>query len=337
MIGRFMLAMGYDAATGLLLRGGKWPHIPDNPSPDELRAAAAVWKPFEEFPFVDDVARGVMLAAILTAVVRQTLPLAPGFSFDAPAAGSGKTLLAQCLLVLCGATAAAVIPECQDDEENRKRLLAALREGRQGILFDNIRGQYGSSAIEALLTTSVYEDRVLGASQMLALPTTSLILFSGNNLRLRGDLYRRILTSRIDAKTDAPERRTFALNPLVYCQNHRQELVAAALTLLRGFVTVVSPRATPDKMGSFEAWDDRVRQAVLWIGQQGIMPEGASVDDPLKAMEAAKADEPERQKLGALLSAVHAAFGNEKWRSADLISTAQQMDVVHGACGAAMT
>jgi hypothetical protein len=43
---------------------------------------------------VSDDDRAVAVAAILTALVRRTLPLAPAFSFDAPAASSGKTLLA---------------------------------------------------------------------------------------------------------------------------------------------------------------------------------------------------------------------------------------------------
>lgn len=77
---------GYAEMTGLLLVKGKWPRVPDAATEPELRAAAAtLWKPFSEFPFVDVAARGVMLAAIFTAVLRQTIRLAPGFTFDAPA------------------------------------------------------------------------------------------------------------------------------------------------------------------------------------------------------------------------------------------------------------
>jgi hypothetical protein len=185
-----LLAMpGYDLATGLLLvAASRHPVIPDRPSNDELRAAAAtLWRPFADFPFVDTTARSVMLAAILTAVVRQTLGLAPAFSFDAPTAATGKSLLGFCLLAVCGMERQA-IPDCRDEEEIRKRLLSTLRSGLPGVLFDNIRGQFGSSALEAMLTTEQYTDRLLGGSKMLTLSTAVLVLFSGNNFRPSGDL-----------------------------------------------------------------------------------------------------------------------------------------------------
>src|SRR5262249_28782957 len=145
---------GYDAATGLLLVKGQWPAVPTNPTFPEMKAAAAkLCKPFAQFPFVDDAARGVHIATILTAVIRQTLPLAPGTSYDAPAAGTGKTLLAQCVEALCGMDR-EVIPECRDEEELRKRLLSVLRSAKPALLLDNIRGLFASSALEAMLTSA---------------------------------------------------------------------------------------------------------------------------------------------------------------------------------------
>lgn len=324
--GTLLVTPGYDAASGLLLRPGRWPRIPEEPTKDQLKVAAfTLWRPFAEFPFVDETARSVMLATLLTGIVRQALPLAPGTSFDAPDAGSGKTLLGKCLLVLCGMPP-TVIPECRDEEEIRKRLLAALRTGQPGILFDNIRGQFGSAAIEAMLTAEHYSDRLLGASQLIALPTTALILFSGNNFRPSGDLWRRILTARIDAKSETPERRSFALDPLAHCLSQRQSIVAAGLTLLRGFVNDGSPRVIAEKLASFEAWDGLVRQAVMWIQAQQLMPEGASVGDPVKAIDDAKEAEPERQKLFTLLSAVNTIKGDQRWSVAELIKKIQQVD-----------
>lgn len=325
--GSILATPGYDAASGLLLRGnGKWPRVPETPSRAELEtAASALWHPFQQFPFVDEISRGVMLAALLTAVVRQTLPTAPGFMFDAPSASSGKTLLAKCAMMIGGAVPAA-IAECSDDDEIRKRTFSALREGATGLLFDNLRGDFTSSTLEAYLTSQEIRERVLGVSQTVIVPNTALFLFSGNNLRLKGDLWRRILITRIDAKTDAPERRSFDFDPLALCRERRQELVAAALTLLRGFIAAGSPRATPDKVGSFEVWDDRVRQAVVWIGREGQLSRVGNFGDPGLAIERAKAAEPERVKLAAFLSAVHALKGDGRWRVAELIEAARGME-----------
>ena len=223
------------------------------------------------------------------------------------------------------------IPECRDEEEVRKKILAALRGGQPAILFDNIRGQFGSSAIEAMLTAQVYNDRMLGSTRMLALPTTALVLFSGNNFRPAGDLWRRLLTARIDAKMEAPERRSFDLHPVEHCRDNRQEIVAATLTLLRGFVAANSPRATSDRLASFEAWDDRVRQAVIWLGLQEMLP--VSVGDPADAMERAKRDEPEHQKLAALLTIAHQLMGDRRWRVADLVRVSEEAVAAPTTCG----
>lgn len=317
--GSILSTPGYDADTGLLLKGSGWPKIPEAPKPGKLPEVFKVlWRPFKDFPFVTKEDRGVMVACILTAAVRRSLPRAPAFSFDAPAAGTGKTLLGQCMLRLCGSPP-DMVPECRDEEELRKRLLSALRHGRPGILLDNIRGQFGSAALEGFLTSELYTDRVLGVSQMLSLPTNVLFLISGNNFQPKGDLYRRILTCRIDAKTDAPERRTFKIEPLEYCHEHRQRLVAAALVLLRGFISAGQPRTTRDRLASYERWDDLIRQCVLWMAREGT----ADLGDPTACIERAKEQEPERQKLAAFLEATAAAMRDQQWRVSDLIKKAE--------------
>ena len=245
--GSLLSTPGYDEATGLLLKAEAWPHVPE--APTRSQAFEELWRPFHEFPFVTKEDRAVMVASVLTAVVRRILPNAPASSFDAPEAGTGKTLLAKCVLRICGAVPTAT-PACREEDELRKRLLAALREGKPGILLDNVRGQFGSAALEAFLTSEHYGDRVLGVSTILTLPTNVMFLISGNNFQPTGDLYRRLLTTRIDAESDAPERRSFKVEPLSYCTDHRQELVAAALTLLRGFVVAFDLFACINKESS---------------------------------------------------------------------------------------
>lgn len=334
--GSLLTDAGYDEATGLLLKPGKWPTVPENPTEQEMRQAMeALWRPFGAFPFVDTVSRSIWLATLLTAIIRQSLPLAPATSVDAPEAGTGKTLLGKCALTLTG-MAPTAIPECRDEEEVRKRLLSALRTGQPGILFDNIRGQFGSASIEALLTAEFYSDRLLGASQLVSLPTAVLMLFSGNNFRPTGDLWRRILTCRIDAKSDAPERRSFTLEPLIYCREHRQELVAAGLALLRGFVLAGKPRTTPDKLASFEMWDTLVRQCVIWLGAKRLLPDivqdGGRVEaffkDPAEGISRAKEAEPERRRLAAFCAAVSALNGNERWCTNDLVKAVSAEGIV---------
>jgi hypothetical protein len=322
--GSILCEPGYDEAAQLFLVPGDWPKIPTNPSKAQMiEAVETLLLPFREFPFVDNTALAVHLAALLTVQVRHITGVTPAFSYDAPAAGTGKTLLAMCVQALAGMPPEA-IPECRDEEELRKRLLSIFRTGQLVTLFDNVRGEFTSPAFEACLTSHYYKDRVLGSSEVPSYPNSTVFLISGNNFRAGGDLGRRILTCRIDARTDNPERRSFELEPLSYCQFNRQKMNAAAITLLRGFVVAGRPKTTTDRLASFEQWDDLVRQCIIWLGTSGFMPKDWNADgdipldersyDPAVSMEQAKALDSGHQTLFAFLTTMRELNGDQRWQ-----------------------
>jgi hypothetical protein len=308
---------GFDDATGLLLKPGAWPKVTEQPTRADVEAAwKTLWLPYAEFPYVSNDDRAVAMAAILTAIVRRTLPLAPAFSFDAPTPSSGKTLLASCVCELCGGEH-AILGEA-DEEEIRKALTAVLLDGAPAMLFDNVVGAFKSSTMQAFLTSERFAARVLGASKLAKMPSNVFMAISGNNFLPVGDLWRRILTCRIDPRTEAAHLRTFKLDALQHVRTHRQEMIAAGLTLLRAFIAAGSPRSTKDKLGSYEVFDDLERQCVIWLGNTGVAP----VTDPAISIAKTRALEPELQRLTAFLAAVHLVMGDRKWRVAELIAKA---------------
>ena len=156
-------------------------------------------------------------------------------------------------------------------------------------------------------------------SRNLNFSSNLLLLISGNNFQPAGDLWRRILTARIDPKTENAHKRVFKLDALAHCRENRQKLVAAGLTLLRGFIAAGAPNQTPgDRTGSFEAWDALIRQCVIWLGKEGMAP----VMDPAKSINKAQEHDPELQKLAAFLELTQRAMEAERWRTAALISKA---------------
>ena len=304
---------GHDTASGVLYvcNEAAPPVVPREPSTgDALRALALLWEPVRLFPFVDEVDRGVMLAAMLTACVRASLPTAPGFAFDAPAAGSGKTKLARLLGVLATGDDPAVLAPPggrEPDEELRKVLYSALLEGRHVVLLDNLNAPLGSAALDAFLTSASFSGRTLGKSEMNSLPNRALFLATGNNLRLLGDTCRRVLIARIDPQAETPWARAFEFDPVDWVAGQRPEFVVAALTILRA-AHLALPAGRGD-FGSFEAWDARVRRAVVWIAGQAHGYGLPSFGDPLAAIDRAFAKDPETGKLAALIDAWSATFG----------------------------
>jgi len=91
---------GYDRASGLLFKpeGEHYPPVPVSPS--EADAVAALEKLIaliKDFLFVRGQDRSVALSAMLTTFDRRSMSTAPLHAFSSPAAGTGKSLLVDCV------------------------------------------------------------------------------------------------------------------------------------------------------------------------------------------------------------------------------------------------
>ena len=323
---------GHDAKTGLMyVTTEAYPlSVPSAPTVEQaLDALAKVWHPLRLFPFADEVAVGVTLAAMLSACLRPALPTCPAFGFDAPAAGTGKTLLAKCIAALATGGDVAVLPPTNQEDECRKRLFAGLRGGFKVLLWDNVRDPLGNSVIDSFLTSSLFADRVLGVSENVELPNRSLFLVSGNNLVLTGDTHRRILLARLDAQIETPFKREFEFDPLTEVCNNRQVLVVAALTIVRAYIAAGRPKVASGRIASFELWDDLVRQPLCWLKERMIESSRDLKDfpmfvDPTESIDRAASENPETAKLAALVNAWIDVFGNTPTSPAQAIAKASE-------------
>ena len=304
---------GYDKTTGLLLldvQSDRWPTIPANPTAEQARyALQRLWEPFEHFPFVKPIDRGVALAAMLTAVIRRTLPTAPGFGISAHQMGTGKTKLAQCLGILTNGHVPTVSPWSDNIEEQRKTILSAYLPGPGAILFDNIERRVVSPELCAVLTCETYEDRKLSLSELVKVSTRVLLLVTGNNLCITGDLSRRILPINLDHGVERPDILSFPFDPVSRVLERWLQLRVCALTILRAFVVAGSPSKGAGKMGSFEAWDSLVRQCIVWLRDNNLAP--FELADPADAVNETITADPDTQRLRNLLHCWYDKFQDE--------------------------
>jgi hypothetical protein len=322
--GSILTMPGYDRTTRLLFDpiGEAVPDIPVRPTLEQAREALnMLMQPFQKFPFVDATAKGALLAAILTAAIRPVLPTAPAFAFDAPIQGSGKTLLASCIGALVEGRAPDVWPHTQgrDDEETRKRLFTALRTGSRALVWDNVTGIFDSASMAAFITADAMVDRVLGKSESFRIPNRALLILTGNNLQLAGDLPRRVIICRIDPETDEPFARQFDVDPLQWVLEHRTAMLAAACTLIRARFTHMTNPA-PGRLASFEAWDDLVRQTVVWAD---MALRSEEFGDPMDLVREAQAADPESDALFSLLDALHDQFTGREFTAKDVQTEAK--------------
>jgi hypothetical protein len=297
---------GFDRLTGLFLNSEEtWPAMNEKPTVDDAREALATLKaPFAEFPFLSAADRSVVLAAILTALQRRLLGPCPLFAFSAPTQRSGKTLLAEAVAIIATGREAPGTEMSPDKEELRKSLFATLREGQQVINLDNIEHAVKSPTLAKIITGSEHEDRVLGESKTLKLPTNCCWTCTGNNLTFRGDMTVRVLRCRIDAKLERPEKREFSINDLkTHLKENRIKLVVAALTLLRAFKFAGEPKQKVDAWGGFEGWSKAIREPLIWTGEA----------DPCDTRAAAIEEDPEAESIYELLAALREHFGDRSF------------------------
>lgn len=316
--GSVLALPGYDTRTQMLLEPkGAAEAVFESPTRSQAAQALDVlWRPFRDFPFVTALDRSVHIAALLTAVIRPVLGTAPAFAYDAPVQGSGKSLLARCIGILAQGDDPSVWPHTagRDDEEVRKRLFTALRSGARAIVWDNVTGVFDSAALAAALTSPSLSDRILGSSQSTTVPNRALTVLTGNNLTLAGDMARRVLVARIDPETDKPFARSFDLDPALFTLLNRQQLVAAALTLIRAQLTHGCARPGLGSMASFEQWDKFVRQTVIFCGE--LAP--GEFGDVMDAVELNQLADPEQQALSDLLRALQTEFGAKTFMASDV-------------------
>jgi uncharacterized protein DUF3854 len=319
--GTILAQPGYDEKTGLLFVSEKdWPAIPDRPTRADAEAALqTLLAPFAEFPFVAEEDLAVHVASIFTAIQRRLLEACPIFGYSAPAQRSGKSLLAETVAILATGKPAPATAVSGEREEIRKAITSALREGHSIINLDNIEVPLSSPDLARAITQQEYQDRVLGESLMLHLPTNVLWTATGNNLVFRGDLSSRALLCRIDSCMERPEERTFIIPHLEgFLMKNRGRLVAAVLTILRAYHVAGRPSQHISAWGGFENWSASIREPLIWAG----------LADPCKSREAVLADDPEREESFGALRSLHEAFAGGEFTVKEIVDLCEKDEIL---------
>jgi len=332
--GEPIVAPGYDRDSGLYVTDWRLGSIalPDDDSDIEalrLQAQAAgvvLQDATATLPFVTEDDWAAALAAIITGVVVRSLEAAPGVVFTAPGAGTGKTMAADLVSIIATGRPSSVMSLGKDANEFDKRLAGTLLVGDQVVCIDNIDRPIGGDLICQAITSANLSIRPLGGSQIVNIPSRSLLLMTGNNVVIRGDLNRRVLVVRLDAKCERPESRHFSSDLLEDAANRRRELVEAALTLVRAYILAGCPSIEGlDAFGSFGTWDRLVRRPLVWAG----------FGDPLAPAQASREDDPDHAAMRTLLAAWFDRYGDQPVTAAqvadDAVATEARFDGRPGA------
>ncbi|KFB72348.1 MAG: hypothetical protein AW09_002467 [Candidatus Accumulibacter phosphatis] len=276
--------------------------IPD-PTPDAARSALALLEDLlTEFHFVAASDKAAALSAIFTAVVRPSLPHAPGFHARAPVFGSGKTYLCELIGAFAGPAGNAKVSYPTTSEEATKAILSLLLTNPAVIEFDDMDTDWiPHGTIKRMLTAEQITDRILGVSKTATVSTRTLFLGSGNNVGPIRDLLRRVLTIHIDPRCATPATMTYKGFPVDKVRQRRGIYVAAVLTIIQAWRKAGSPRADVESIVTFGgAWSDYCRYPLMWLGHP----------DPATSLLEQVRHDPDGDSLAGLLTEWQRAFGS---------------------------
>jgi hypothetical protein len=312
--GSIRYAEGYDRETGLWCHNIPNLKIPEQPTTtDALEALHILRQFFQTFPFADGgrmmedgvettdftqpigLDESAFLMALLTAVCRQSLELAPAYLVRAPkfsGAGTGKGLAVKALCIIGSGVRPSAFTSGHDKEEFDKRLSAALIEARPAVFLDNFNAkELRSDILNSAITENPAHIRIMGQSKNVPLNTRCFIGITGNAVEIAEDMVRRIICTSLDAHMENPEQRKFAPGFLDSVLANREMLLSAALTIWRWGRHNTLERGRP--IGSFEVWAEWCRDPLLALGAK----------DPIERLDEIKAADPRRRAIVAVFDA----------------------------------
>jgi hypothetical protein len=270
--GSILQTQGYDIDSGLYVDLTEtFPLIDEQPTADDVqRAVDMLFDIVVDFPFKDAASKSAWLASLFTPLAREAYRgcTGPMFLFDANVRGSGKSLLGDINSLIVTGRDATRLSSPKDDDEARKRITALVMNDDQIVMIDNITGRFGCASLDAALTGTTWKDRRLGHTEMVEAPLRMAFYASGNNVILAADTARRVCHIRLESPLENPEDRDGFKYPDIrkHVRQNRPALLAAALTVLRGFIAAGSTSQKLKPWGSFEGWSDLVRGSIVWSG-----------------------------------------------------------------------
>jgi hypothetical protein len=228
----------------------------------------------EGFPFVGHADKAHAYALFLLPYARDLIDgPTPLHMIEAPCAGSGKSLLAEALMMPASGGEYGAIGETASDDEWRKQLTSIFKESKSVVWIDNINSKLDSSALARALTLTSWADRLLGSNETLMSPIRCVWLATANNPTMSMEITRRTINIKLDPKVDRPWLRDgFKIQDLLgYVHERRGEIVWAALTLIQNWIAKGKPLANEKTLGSYEKWGSVIGGILKSAGIDGLL------------------------------------------------------------------
>lgn len=260
--GKLSTAQGYDLnTTNYLAFAGNYGSLPvsETPSSEEVEQALSLILDdvLVDFPFVSNADQANALALMLLPFARDMINgPTPCHLIDSSANGSGKSLLAECLLFPSQHKFPGNVSEIGRNEEMEKTLFSLLLAREPVIFLDNINAKVSSGVLANYITAETKSGRLLGQSLTIQVPVKVTWVMTGANVELSNENTRRCIYIRLVPDSEAPESRTGFKHEFLkdWIIQNSARLAWAAHTLIQNWIAQGRPKPSAKPLGSFERW-----------------------------------------------------------------------------------
>lgn len=286
--GSMLMKPGYDKSTKLYYvasRPLEMPEVPTHPTQHDISGAVQLLNEVVcDFPFVGDASRANALGAMITAVMRPTIegPIPMGI-FNKPLQGTGGSLLAEVVSLIATGTLPGMLSQPTEEAEWRKLLFSLAIESRGISVFDNIASTLKSPSLAKFITEGFAKDRLLSTNKSPKAPHKTMLIGSGNNVKVEGDMPRRVYWVQMNAYSPHPEFRSGFKHPELkkWVVENRGGILSAIYTLARAWINAgrPSPKLSVPTLGSFEGWFNTIGGILFNAGETNFLGNAMEMRD----------------------------------------------------------
>lgn len=219
---------------------------------------------FAEFCFANDKDKTHAIAGFLTPYLHGLLPKfstrTPVYIYMANRERAGKDYLAGCTGMVFEGCKTEEPAICNDEkgsnnEELRKKITACMRQGKKRFHSANNKGLLNNSIFEGVTTAEVWNDRLLGKSEVLTFSNEIDYSLSGNiGIKLTPDMSNRSRIINLHLVDEDANARKFK-NPNLHgwILENRELIISALFALVRNWAQKgMKPGSVP--FASFPEW-----------------------------------------------------------------------------------
>ena len=276
--GTIVARRGFHARPGIFYDGSiEFNDLAATPTENDVRSARELLLEIvSDFPFTTEADRANAIALLVLPFARGLFDgPSPLHLIEKPTQGTGATLIAQAFAIVATGRDLMMITEGGSDEEWRKRITSTLLESPSIICIDNLHRFVDSAALSAALTSTTWNDRRLGKSENVSPANLAAWCATANNPTVSGEIARRTVSIRLDARLDRPWERdpsTFRHPNLIsWVRERRGDLVRAVVRIIQSWLAAGRPDHGVPTLGSYESWARCIGGILTHAGIEGFL------------------------------------------------------------------